>query len=141
MDVINGYGILYEPEPNSGCWLWHGSNVKGYAYGRVDGKKQYIHRFLWEASNGPIPDGMFACHKCDTPGCVNPNHIFIGTPADNSHDRDLKGRQVSLRKIPKSHIPAIAASGASVNALSKMYGVHESRIRYIRRTHINADDE
>lgn len=50
------------------------------------------HRVLWERANGPIPEGMIICHSCDNPSCVNLDHLFVGTPADNARDRDEKGR-------------------------------------------------
>jgi len=46
----------------------------------------------WELSNGEIPDGFHVCHHCDNPCCINPDHLFLGTVADNMHDRDAKGR-------------------------------------------------
>lgn len=81
-----------------GCWTWTGCrDDHGYGMFRPYGRKasaRRAHRVAWELTHGPIPAGMFACHKCDNPQCVRPAHLFLGTPADNAHDRDKKGRWV-----------------------------------------------
>lgn len=86
----------YIPVTETGCWLWTGSLVGG-GYGRfgVDGEDKIAHRYSWELHNGPIPKGLNALHKCDTPACINPDHLFIGTQKDNMQDCVKKGRYVA----------------------------------------------
>jgi len=81
-----------EPDPNSGCWLWFGG-VDENGYGRVKAPvKTRSHRMAYIWNVGPIPDGMVIMHKCDTPACVNHNHLRLGTNLDNIADRHAKGR-------------------------------------------------
>lgn len=62
-------------------------------------KNMYAHRRSWEMVNGPIPEGMHCLHRCDTPACVNPAHLFLGTQADNMQDKSRKGRAVGQYKL------------------------------------------
>lgn len=78
-----------------GCWLWEGPNTGRYGYIVVNGHGMTAHRRAWILENGPIPDGLLACHHCDTPLCVRPDHLFLGTPADNARDMMVKGRASS----------------------------------------------
>lgn len=75
------------------CWLWTGFVMPdGYGIIRVAGCNWRVHRLSYEWMYGPIPEGLFVCHHCDVPLCVNPLHLFAGTALDNNRDRDRKGR-------------------------------------------------
>ena len=74
------------------CWVWTACLEQGYGRIWFEGSPKRAHRVAWEITHGSIPEGMCVCHKCDNPPCCNPNHFFLGTKADNTADRDAKGR-------------------------------------------------
>lgn len=97
-DVFVRIEAMVSPEPTSGCWLWTGTTDRaGYGQVRhkVDGKWRpaYVHRLMASRRRGrDLGPGECALHRCDNPGCVNPDHLFVGSKADNHADMLRKGR-------------------------------------------------
>jgi hypothetical protein len=124
------------PEPNSGCWLWC-STVSPRGYGRypMDGRNWFAHRAAWRLFRGPIPDGLFLCHKCDVPGCVNPDHLFLGTARDNALDAVAKRRHTFgvksvLSKLTDAEVADILAIGRTmpVRKIAALYGINNASV-------------
>lgn len=122
-----------EPEPNSGCWLWTGA-LKPEGYGTFNFQKKWYraHRLAWELEIGPIPDGLCVLHKCDVPSCVNPDHLFLGTKADNTADMCRKGRHVGNRKLTWEQVAEIRASSEPQQSLADRFGVSQPAVSAVR---------
>lgn len=91
-----------------GCWLWiaGGDSETGYGRIRVGGrgtKHEVAHRVSWELTNGPIPEGLWVLHHCDTPRCVRPDHLYLGTVQDNNADRVARGRSATGEAWYRAH--------------------------------------
>lgn len=126
------------------CWLWPGAtNSRGYG---VIGcsiprrRMRYVHRVSYEHFHGPIPEGMEILHSCDTRNCVNPEHLSVGTHAENvaeqvERDRVRKGRDmywsVKLTEQDVRDIRAMKRPGVSNRKIAEMYGVSTSQIEFI----------
>lgn len=84
-----------------GCWEWIGSFYSDGRRGRFSQRSKWhtASRVAYEIINGPITDGLFVCHRCDNPRCVRPDHLFLGTQADNMADMIKKGRQARGDKV------------------------------------------
>jgi hypothetical protein len=86
---------LIQQRGKDDCWEWRGAvNTKGYGvFGHCRGERM-AHRFAWIAENGVIPEGQFVLHRCDNRLCCNPQHLFLGSKADNNADMYRKGRDI-----------------------------------------------
>jgi hypothetical protein len=128
------------PEPNSGCWLWTSFTTRaGYGKLRIDHREVYAHRHSYEKFVGQIPDGMHVMHRCDTPCCVNPDHLFTGTNADNIADRVAKNRSHRLRgelqplaKLTAADVVAIRNDPRTPKQVATAFGVAACTITNIR---------
>jgi len=121
------------PPNKEGCWEWQGAVSHSTGYGRIcwEGKYAGAHRVIWQLVYGNIPTGLCVLHKCDNPPCVNPAHLFLGTPQDNARDRDSKGRGNSSFCLSQSTVMEIRHvynSMKDIPALAKQFGVHPTTI-------------
>ena len=122
------------PITESGCWIWTGRvQNSGYANIRHNGKHMGAHRASYLAYKGDIPEGVMVCHACDTPLCVNPDHLFLGSHKDNMIDRNRKGRTASQRgerngcaKLTESQVFEIKYSGMSAKEASAKFEISKS---------------
>jgi hypothetical protein len=144
--ITRFWSLVGRTSDGDSCWLWHG-NVDLRGYGRMNHRRRAYkaYRLAWELAAGPIPEGTFVCHTCDTPTCVRNDgqgwyevngilrprvgHLFLGSPADNAHDMFAKGRDAMSRGV--QHSPVIAAKGEA-NPRAK---VTEAMVREMRHRH------
>lgn len=88
------------------CWPWTAyTDLQGYGRIQALGVAERAHRVAWMLANGPIPKGLYVCHRCDNKVCCNPAHLFLGTHEDNMADRSLKGgyEQGLVTECPDGH--------------------------------------
>ena len=125
--------------PEAGCWIWLGS-ITNHGYGTMTlGRKTHIvaHRASYELKYGPIPEGMFALHHCDTKCCVNPDHIFLGTQQDNMDDKVCKNRQANgikhgMSKLTEEQAKEAKFGNVKPTELAKKFNCSATMIRQIR---------
>jgi hypothetical protein len=132
-----------ERGPN--CWVWTGTKTGApgrppYGGFRITERRTIrAHRFSWELHFGPVPDGLIVCHSCDNRLCVRPEHLFVGTHAENIADRDRKGRGLAMRGtehgsavLNDETVRAIRAATGSQRAIAARFGASQSQVSRIR---------
>ncbi len=126
------------------CWPWQGAiaRLTGYGAYTADSKSYKAHRFAFIDAVGLIPVGLFVCHRCDNPPCCNPQHLFLGTAADNTADMFAKGRQMrgagekhSQAKLTWEVVRSIRASSDTGIHLAARHGVSRAMVSRIRQNH------
>lgn len=130
---------------SDGCWTWLGQ-ISQWGYGRIErvlfGRKQVFlaHRVSWVIHHGDIPGNLQVLHTCDSTTCVNPAHLFLGTPKDNSDDKVKKGRQSKGERFSSSKLKSesvleirkrYSLGGITQQALADEYGVAISQINEV----------
>ena len=136
---INAKEIKYKIT-DSGCWecISHRPHKEGYFIICRDGKTQRMHRYIYEQNFGKIPAGLVVRHKCDNRACINPEHLEIGTVADNNMDRNLRDRQMRgvnqrLAKLNDEKAKEIFLDDITPRSvLAKKFGVKQSQIWCIK---------
>jgi hypothetical protein len=122
-------------DPVSGCWLWTGCVMGADGYGgfNENRKNRSVHRVSYELFKGEIPKGMCVLHTCDMPPCVNPEHLFLGTPKDNTDDmiRKKRGNRVGA-KLNSQIVSEIRLCIGRINRneIANTYGLS---VRHLRR--------
>jgi hypothetical protein len=147
-----GKPLKYKVEDN-GCFVItsHIARPNGYCQFSIREKKIYWHRYIYEECFGPIADGLVVRHKCDVRNCVNPEHLELGTPLENSRDmiernrssRGSKNPMATLKEEQVINIKQLLDFGHSVKEVANKYKVNYSLIYKIktgaRWSHIKAN--
>jgi hypothetical protein len=127
--VAENLAACSERDHETGCLIWIGSlNENGY--GRY-GSREVAHRVAYTEAKGPIAPGLLVCHTCDTPACIEPDHLFLGTNSDNTADCLSKGRH-AFGKLSHDDVRAIRTDPRPKTVIASAYGVSPTSIRRLR---------
>lgn len=131
-------------DKSGACWIWRGRrNKRGYGHPCIHGRPILAHRHAWILTRGEIPAGLCALHHCDNPPCVNPDHLYLGTYADNARDREERGRRIYAHGSALAHarltekavleIRARCSAGETQRALAREFNVNYRTIGVVVR--------
>jgi hypothetical protein len=140
----------HKVKKTDGCWVWTAASAAPGGRGDNENRGRFYYlgrlsvapKVSWELSHGPIPKGLFVCHHCDNPICVRPEHLFLGTAADNMADMSAKGRHVAGRmpgalnhkaKLREDQVIAIRNDSRRLSVVAADYGVSKNQIWLIRK--------
>lgn len=126
----------------NGCWIWQGAKSQGYGKISINDHPLWSHRLSFTLFNGDISDGLFVCHKCDVPACINPEHLFLGTQKENIDDMISKGRDSkppvhfglsnANATLTDDQVAAIRADPRVQRVIASEYGCSQSTIWRLR---------
>jgi hypothetical protein len=152
LTVLERFEAHICPEPNTGCLLWtaFAAGDPGFEYGKFmlyEGTKRdgllvesLAHRVSWRLYRGPIPEGLWVLHHCDTPPCVEPTHLFLGTALDNKRDciakgrdRNASGEENGNARLTADEAEIIRNSPETGAAMAERFGIAQSTVSQIRR--------
>jgi hypothetical protein len=126
--------------PVTGCWLWSGAkHESGYGRMKIGRKLRPVHRVVYEACFGvSLSRDIFVCHRCDTPPCVNPLHLFPGSALINNRDsvqknRNAHGEKAGSAKINLAQAKAIAAADGKYEIIAQKFGISLANVRQIKQ--------
>lgn len=132
------------------CWDWTGTkDDDGYGHLKMSGSSpEAAHRLSYRFAHGAIPEGLFVCHRCDNPSCVNPAHLFAATHRDNMADMRAKGRQATGMSVAHPKLTTeqardirriYATTGRSQRDIAAEFGVHQMTVSRVVRREVWAD--
>jgi hypothetical protein len=126
-DIKRRFWAKVNKQGPNGCWIWIGScNDAGYGAVQIYRGKYYAHRLSYEWHCGEISNGFVVMHRCDTPACVNPSHLCLGTQAENMQDKISKGRQRWVgASMPGERNPAAIITAELAEEIRKNYRPEE----------------
>lgn len=142
--VFERIGGRYQINSVTGCWSWTGTVDKD-GYGKIHARENGVllrfsaHRLSYLLHCGDIPEGLWVLHRCDNPGCINPDHLFLGTIKDNVKDMNSKGRHAKGEKDPMAKITEsdvlkiyeLRKGGMSQRAIAELFNISGTQVSNI----------
>jgi hypothetical protein len=141
--LSNRFHAKFKVDPDSGCWLWTGSINGGYGHMGLWPRYRGLakaHRVSWQLYRGEVPEGALVLHRCNVRRCVNPDHLYLGTPKDNAQDAlhsgtlykpDNRGARHGCAKLTEKAVRHIKRREMSGAEYASLYGVSRAQVYVI----------